>query len=300
MYGGGKTRKLEFYLAQAKREGAHEVITFGAYGSNQAVATALWGKAHGLAVKLVLAPQMPSWYVENNLFAMQRAGAKIEVARDGVGAAEMRAKENIAHNKGGGIYLIPPGGSSPLGNLAFINAAMELAEQVHAGVCPLPDCIYLAMGTMGSAVGIAIGLELLGLGTEVVVVRASSVATSSESRFFAMAKETLAYARTLDPTFPDMQIDRHHVRFQTHQLGGGYGFPTRAGTAAMKLVAETQGYPLEPTYTAKAMAALIADEKSLAKKTVLFWNSHNTRPLATDGVGIDDFPRELRSYLLRR
>jgi D-cysteine desulfhydrase len=231
---------------------------------------------------------------------MHRAGATIEVVRDGVGAAEIRAKENVEQNEGKGAYLIPPGGSSPLGNLAFVNAAMELADQVHAGRCPLPDCIYLAMGTMGSAVGIAMGLELLGLATEVVAVRASNAETSSEARFFAMVKQTVAYARGLDPAFPALRLDRRRVRFQTRHLGGGYGFPTRTGAVAMKLFEESQGYSLEPTYTAKAMAALVADAKGLAGKTVLFWNSHNTRVLETDGVGPDDFPRELREYLKRR
>jgi D-cysteine desulfhydrase len=299
-YGGGKTRKLEFYLAEAKAQGAREIVTFGGYGSNQAVATALWGKANGFAVKLLLAPQMPSVYVEKNLFAMHRAGATIEVVRDGVGAAEMRAKEKLERDGGTASYLIPPGGSSPLGNLAFVSAAMELANQIRAGQCPLPDCIYLAMGTMGSAVGIAIGLEFVGLGTEVVAVRASSAQTSSEARFFAMVKQTVAYARGLDPSFPDLRVDRRRVRFVTHQLGGGYGFPTRSGAAAMKVFEEFQGYSLESTYTAKTMAVLIADVKRLAGKTVLFWNSHNTRSVETDGVGPDDFPRELREYLQRR
>ena len=298
-YGGGKTRKLEFYLGEARAKGARQIITFGGYGSNQAVATALWGRTHGFAVKLLLAPQLPNRYVEKNLLVMRKAGATIEVARDGVGAAEQRAKESIERSEGKGVYLIPPGGSSPLGNVAFVNAAMELAQQIQSGQCPMPDCIYLAMGTMGSAVGLAIGLELVGLRTEVVAVRASSAATSSEARFFAMVKETLAYARSLDPAFPTLRLDRRRIRFQTQQLGGGYGYPTRKGVAAMKLVEDAQGYSLEPTYTAKAMAALVAEAKRLEKMTVLFWNSHNTQLVESDGVGPNDFPRELRDYLLQ-
>ncbi|HRI65840.1 MAG TPA: pyridoxal-phosphate dependent enzyme [Polyangium sp.] len=297
LYGGGKTRKLEFYLADAKARNAREVVTFGAYGSNQAVATALWGKARGFAVRLLLAPQMPSKYVQKNLYAMHRAGAIIEVVRDGVGAAAMRMQEKLNKSREQGTYLIPAGGSSPLGNVAFVNAALELAEQVRAGVCPAPDCIYLAMGTMGSAVGLWLGLELTDLKTEIVAVRASSAETSSESRFRAMAKETLSYLRSLDPAFPELPLDRRRVRFHTRQLGGGYGFATRPGAAAMQIFEERQGYSLEPTYTAKALAALIADAKTLAKKTVLFWNSHNTRFVATDGVGPEYFSSELRNYL---
>jgi 1-aminocyclopropane-1-carboxylate deaminase/D-cysteine desulfhydrase-like pyridoxal-dependent ACC family enzyme len=297
IYGGGKTRKLEFYLAHARANGSREIVTFGGFGSNQAVATALWGKAAGFSVRLMLAPQMPSAHVEKNLFAMRRAGAVIQVVRDGVGAAEIRAKTQGLRAKAPAPYLIPPGGSSPLGNMAFVNAALELNDQVLSGRCPMPDCIYLAMGTMGSAVGIAMGLELLGLKPIVVAVRASSPETSSESAFFRLAKETVAFARSIDPTFPDLRIGRARVRFVTNHLGGGYGFPTRAGASAMTLVEQAQGYSLEPTYTAKAMAALVDEAKRLTGKTVLFWNSHSTRPLLTDGVRPEDFPRELQEYL---
>lgn len=299
LYGGGKTRKLEFYLAEAKLQNAKEIATFGAYGSNQAVATALWGKAHGFVIRVVLAPQMPSVYVQKNLFALARAGARIEISRDGVGAAEVRIRNEAQRNAQRATYLIPPGGSSPLGNLAFVNAAFELGEQIKAGQCPSPDCIYLAMGTMGCVVGLALGLEMQGLGTEVVAVRASSAETSSDGRLRTMAKETATFVHALDEAIPVMRVGRARVRIQAHQLGGGYGFATRSGEAAMRVFAQSQGYALEPTYTAKAFAAVVADAKRLAGKTVLFWNSHNTRPIAVDGVRPDDFPRELQEYLQR-
>lgn len=299
LYGGGKTRKLEFYLADARAPYVSEIVTFGAYGSNQAVATALWGKQHSFSVRVILAPQMPSEYVKKNLFALRKAGAGIELALEGLGAAEQRLTEKILGENRPSTYLIPPGGSSPLGNVAFVNAAFELADQIKAGVCPRPDCIYMAMGTMGSVVGMAIGLEVLGINSEIIAVRASSPETSSESRFWALVGETVRYLHTRDPAFPDVKVDRRRVRFQTHQLGGGYGFATRSGKAAMALFEKMQVYSLEPTYTAKAMAALIADAKRLANKTVLFWNSHNTRDLATDGISIEDFPRDLQNYLRR-
>ena len=297
LYGGGKTRKLEFYLAEAKMRGATEIVTFGAYGSNQAVATALWGRALGFSVRLMLAPQMPSEYVKKNLFAMQKAGAVIEVVHDGVGAAEARMLEVLAQRKNRVTYLIPAGGSSPLGNLAFVNAALELADQVRRGDCPAPDCIYMAMGTMGSVVGMALGLALTDLPTELIAVRASSAETSSEARFWRLAKETIAYMRSLDSVFESLKIDRRRIRFQTRQLGGGYGFPTQAGAKAMHAFDEELGYSLEPTYTAKAFAALMSETKRLADKNVLFWNSHNTRAIDTDGIGPDDFGNELHDYL---
>ncbi|MRG93908.1 1-aminocyclopropane-1-carboxylate deaminase/D-cysteine desulfhydrase [Polyangium spumosum] len=299
-YGGGKTRKLEFFLADARAKDTREIVTFGAFGSNQAVATALYGAAQGFAVTLLLAPQTPSPYVRKNLLAARRAGATIRVVHGGVAEAEALAKRAAKGAKGRAPYLVPPGGSSPLGNLAFVNAALELAEQVGAGVCPLPDCIYLAMGTMGSAVGLALGLELAGLRTEVVAVRTSSPETSSEARFFAMAKQTVAFARSLDPTFPEARLGRARVRFSTNHLGAGYGAPTRKGERAIALAAETEGMTLEPTYTGKTLAALLDDAERLAGKVVLFWNSHSSRPLLTEGVKSEDFPPVLRGIVAER
>ena len=296
-YGGGKTRKLEFFLADARAKGAREIVTFGAFGSNQAVATALYGAAQGFSVTLLLAPQKPSAFVRTNLLAARRAGAMIRVVHGGVAEAEAEAKRAAKAAKGVAPYLVPPGGSSPLGNLAFVNAAFELAEQVGSGVCPLPDCIYLAMGTMGSAVGLAIGLELSGLRTEVVAVRTSSPETSSEARFFAMARETVAFARSLDETFPDVRLSHARVRFATNHLGAGYGAPTKKGERAITLAAETEGMTLEPTYTGKTLAALLDDTKRLDGKVVLFWNSQNSRPLVTEGVKPEDFPRILRDVI---
>lgn len=299
LYGGGKTRKLEFYLADARSPHVREIVTFGAYGSNQAVATALWGKSAGFSVRVVLAPQMPSAYVKTNLFALRKTGTTIELALEGLGAAEQKWTEKARIDKEQSFYIIPAGGSSPLGNTAFINAALELVDQIKAGVCPLPDCIYMAMGTMGSIVGMVIGLRIAEIESEIVAVRASSAETSSESRFWSLVEETMRFLRARDPSFPEVKVDRRRVRFQTHQLGGGYGFATRQGTAAMTIFERTLGYALEPTYTAKAMAALIADTKRLANKTVLFWNSHNTQKLSTDGVIVEDFPRDLQNYLRR-
>jgi D-cysteine desulfhydrase len=297
LYGGGKTRKLEFFLADARAKGAKRIVTFGGVGSNQAVATALFGASLGFQVKLSLAPQMPSEYVRNNLLAARRAGAEIELATAGVAKAEEAVRRAVERESARITYLVPPGGSSPLGNLAFVSAALELCEQIAGGRAPVPDRIYIAMGTMGSAVGLALGLEMAGIRSEVVAVRASSPETSSRARFFAMAKETVAFAKTLDSSFPDVKLGHARVRFSENHLGKGYGRATKEGLAAMELAMKTEGHALEPTYTAKAMAALVADAEGLEGKTVVFWNSHNARPLVTEGVDPRTFPATLRHYV---
>jgi len=150
---------------------------------------------------------------------------------------------------------------------------------------------------MGSAVGLALGVAIANLRTEIVAVRASSPETSSEARFYSLARETVAYARGLDASFPNIELGHARVRFLGNYLGRGYGAPTKQGLAAITLLHETEGLTLEPTYTAKAMAALVADSKQSPARVVLFWNSHNSQPLLTDSVAPETFPVSLRHYL---
>ncbi|WP_235880215.1 1-aminocyclopropane-1-carboxylate deaminase/D-cysteine desulfhydrase [Polyangium aurulentum] len=299
LHGGGKTRKLEFLLAEAQRAGARAVVTFGGAGSNHAVATALYASHVGLHTILMLAAQPGSDHVRENLLAMRRAGAEIRLV-PGVAEAEARARRLWARSAPGEApFVLPAGGTSPLGNLAYINAALELAEQVGAGQMPVPDALYVAMGTMGCVVGLAIGLKLAGLRTKVVAVRASSPETSSEARLFALIDSTVAYARGLDPAFPAVRLSRSDVEIAGAYLGRGYAQPTAAGLSAIALARETEGLSLEPTYTGKALAALLASAEALRGKVVLFWNTHNGRPLQTDGVDPRSLPSSFWHYFER-
>lgn len=291
LYGGGKVRKLEWFLGEAMARGHRAVLTVGGVGSNQAVATALYGKSMGLNITLVLAPQQPGEHVRRNLLASCAAGATLRFALRGVAEATAKAQEAERH---GGPYVIPPGGSSPLGNLAFVNAALELAEQIAAGVLPEPDLIYAAAGTAGSVAGLALGLALAKIRSRVVAVRASNPGTSSAARLAAMQQETAAYLRSLDPT---CQAAPAEVRIVGQQLGAGYGHATASGSRAIALAREEESWELEPVYTGKALAALVADAPSLAGKTVLFWNSHSSRPLHTDGVDPQMLPPSLRPFI---
>ena len=175
--------------------------------------------------------------------------------------------------------MIPRGGTSALGNLGFVAAGLELAEQVERGELPAPDVVYMAMGTMGSVAGLAIGLEAGGLETRVAAVRASNPGTSSRAKLDATLAETIALLRLGVPAFRAVDDAGRRIRIVEDQLGAGYGRPTPAGERALALAEEDAGLRLERTYTAKALAAIVADAPSLRDRTVLFWNTHSSRPL---------------------
>jgi D-cysteine desulfhydrase len=264
-FGGGKVRKLELFFGEARALGKREIVTFGGVGSNQALAAALLGRMLGFAVKLYLAPQPPSVLTTKNL------------AGDAASGAEMRLFPSVvlaqAAAAGSDAYLIPPGGTTPLGTIGFVNAGLELAADVRAGKMPAPKRVYVALGLGGTAVGLAIGCELGGLATEIVAVRASNPTTVSDATLRSIHDDTLAFMRARDASIPKVEA---RVRIEGGFVGDGYGVPTRAGDDAVERARAAEGWSLDPVYTGKALAALLADA---AAGPTLFWNTQSSRPV---------------------
>ncbi len=290
-YGGSKPRKLEYLFGEAKALGKRRVITFGGVGSHHAAATAIYAAQHELAVTLLLLPQPPSVETRRVVGACIAAGAELWLA--GTMLQATRRAEALAGDDG---YIIAPGGSSPAGNLGFVNAAFELHEQLARGDMPPPDDIVIALGTMGSAVGLAIGLAAAGRAIRVVAVRASNVSTSRPAALAQHYADTLAWLRARDPGFPDVPFDPDRLVIEARQLGAGYAQPTHAGRRA-KALAAAHGLRLDDTYTAKAFAALSSDGIDLAGRRVLFWHTHSAEALPDD-IDLARVPRELRSYVV--
>ncbi|MBW2526441.1 MAG: pyridoxal-phosphate dependent enzyme [Deltaproteobacteria bacterium] len=294
-YGGGKVRKLEFLLAEAQRQGQGAVVTFGGVGSNHALATALYGRRLGLKVVLYLVPEPVTPEVGYKLRAAHALGAELHL-RQGIAAAR-RAVARLERGEPGSsaVGVIEPGGTSPLGNLGFVNAAFELAEQIRAGELPVPDRIYLAAGTLGSAVGLSVGLQLAGLRSRVMAVQVAPNATAA--RFEQLFRATVELLRNADPAIPALDPSSASVSIVTGQLGRGYAQPTPSSRQAARIALEVQHLELDGTYTAKALAALIHDAPTLSEEVLLFWNSYDSRRIPLDETEPADLPVELRGYL---
>ena len=278
-YGGNKVRKLEFLLAEAKKNGAEEVLTFGFAGSNHATATAI--HAHRLGMKSIsmLGPQPVADIVRNNLLLSYAAGAELHLhPMDKLTEEANRQLEIHKHKTGKMPYLIPAGGSSELGTLGFVNAALELAEQVKNNEIPEPDVIYATLGTSGTIVGLMIGLQIAGLKTKVIPVLVVDYEFMNESRVAHHFNKTVAFLKKHDNSFPDLKIIAEEINIEKDFFGNGYGQFTNAGTEACKLIQNNENIRLEGTYTGKTLAALInhARNGKLQNKTVLFWNTYNS------------------------
>lgn len=289
VYGGNKVRKLEFLLGDALRSGAREVLTFGAAGSNHALATAIYAHRLGLGAHAYLLPQPNARYVARNLRAAVSVGAQVHHYEDRghAQAAAWAYATRSEMERGEKPFVIPFGGTTPMSAAGDADAGLELAMQVEAGEMPVPDVVYVAFGSMGTVAGVALGLALAGIDAEVRAVRVVPAALSPISQWQTLVADALALLAQGGAEIPHDALER--VRIVDGYLGNGYAQFTPEGVEAIELVHAHAGVTLEGTYTGKTFAALIADARrgELAGKNVVFWNTYNSRDLSPLIEGID-------------
>lgn len=275
-FGGNKVRKLEYLLAEAKAR-ADRIWAYAVTGSNWAVAVAHYGKKFGLPVDLLLFKRPLNPYLEKNLAVARRLASTSKITGT---VATVPFHGLVRMMSRGRTFIMPPGGSSALSTLGYVNAGLELAAQVEAGELPRPDVVVAALGTGGTLAGIHAGLRLAGLGAEIVGVRVADRIVANATFTARLARRTLALLarRSGDPAAA-LSIRARDVRVVHDWIGRGYGIPTGEGDEALAQLHDLEGLKAESTYTAKALAALRAMAPSFRGRRVLFWLTCNSRPL---------------------
>ena len=137
--------------------------------------------------------------------SLRPCGAHLQIGTEIVrygGAYAKRMKTLREHLWGRSAWVVPAGGSSWLGTIGFVNAGLELAEQVLAGKIDCPDRVYVATGTLGTAAGLGLGLAAAGLGTEVHAVRVSHTSIANEEILHRLVAKTAKMMRLRDETVP--------------------------------------------------------------------------------------------------
>jgi 1-aminocyclopropane-1-carboxylate deaminase/D-cysteine desulfhydrase-like pyridoxal-dependent ACC family enzyme len=301
IYGGNKVRKLEYLLGDAVSTGCDAVVTFGAAGSNHALATAIYAKQAGLICHAVLTDQVQTPWVANTLRWHGLLGTRLSPAA-GFAATQAEAIRLRAIHPSGPdrLYEVAWGGSSPLGSLGFVDAGAELATQLSAARLSGPFRIYLACGTMGSVAGLLAGLCIAGVPATVVSVKVvpQNVVDAAAVLRLADAVQDLVSA----PSAPSAADMAAHLEFRTEFAGDGYAMPTPECMEASALALELEGFKLDTTYSAKALACLIADGRSgrLAGHIPIFWQTWNSRPYppGLDKVDLTHLPAAFQKFFL--
>jgi 1-aminocyclopropane-1-carboxylate deaminase/D-cysteine desulfhydrase-like pyridoxal-dependent ACC family enzyme len=266
-FGGNKVRKLALVAGRAKADGADTLITAGGIQSNHARATAAAAVKLGMRAVLVANGEAPERPSANALLDALLGADVVYVASRHDRTPAMAAIDERLRGEGRRPFVIPIGASTPLGALAFALAVAELVDQM-----PAPDVIIHSTSSGGTQAGLVAGCRLLGLATRVVGISADEYGGTMQTHVRAIVSG-IADLLDLDPR---VLLLGTNIEVDDRFVGDGYGIPTDESREALELTARTEAIFLDPTYTAKAMAGLIAyvrKQKLVAGQTVLFWHT---------------------------
>ena len=283
-YGGNKVRKLEFILAEKLAKDCSEVLTFGFAGSNHALATAVYAHQVQLNSILVLLDQPNCQYVRRNLKLYLHYRSELHHAKPSnlLWLLPKIIRRHRRHYQAR-PRIIHPGGTCPEGILGYVNAIFELKEQIQDGLLPEPDCIYVPLGTMGTAIGILLGIKLAKLKTKLVTVLVVDHKYYNEKRFVRLFHKTLSFMQKRDPSIPLVNLSEEDFEVKTDCLGQGYAHFTPETYQSLEKMYREEGILLEGTYSGKTLTGLINDIKGekWQGKNILFWNTYNSKDLKT-------------------
>jgi 1-aminocyclopropane-1-carboxylate deaminase/D-cysteine desulfhydrase-like pyridoxal-dependent ACC family enzyme len=269
--GGNKVRALELLLGGVAA--GDTVVTVGAAGSTHALATAIYARQLGARARCF------RWRQEMNP-AAHRVAARTseETGESKLSRTVAGAYARAIVTRVRGARWVPAGGSSPLGVLGQVNAGLELAKQIDEGVLPHPDRIVVPLGTGGTVAGLALGLAIGNVATEIVAVRVVPRVVANRRHVRALVSRTARLIeRATGTSIP--QLGAQNMRVVHDFFGGAYGRSTAEGERVAADCLERTGIVVDPTYGAKALAAavMLANERG---GTTLFWLSFDGRWMA--------------------
>jgi len=267
--GGNKARKLEYLVADARRRGCDVLIAAGGRQSNFVRMTAAAAVRCGMECHIVVGGREPAHY-SGNLVLDRLLGAHMHFAGSSDWEVLEAEAQRLAAEIGPRAYAMPIGGATPIGAFAYVAAAAELMRQVERA----PDWVVLAAGSGGTHAGLLAGLPAT---VRILGVDVARPPLELTQRIAALARETADLAGRAAPTGEVMIAD--HV-------GPAYGAVTDECRHAARLAARTEALVLDPVYTGKAMAGLIAAVQSgRIGGTIVFWHTGGAPALFADKYG---------------
>jgi D-cysteine desulfhydrase len=236
-WGGNKVRKLEWLLGRRPRR----ILTFGGRATNWGLATALYGREHGVHTILALVDQPMDEHAVAQFDRIRSSGATVHLTH---GRARTVAVLPWLWVRHGRPWVLPPGGSTPLGAVGYVDAAFELAAQVRAGELPEPDHVVCAVGSGGTAAGLLVGLQAAGLRSRLYGVVVNDGLRLDHDRIATLAQRCARLLRKHRADLGVLDLGEEAFDLTRDYLGEGYGHALPGAPAGF-----------DPVYTAKAMAA---------------------------------------------
>ena len=253
--GGNKTRKLEFLMADAAKRGANVIITQGATQSNHARQTAAAAAKLGMDCHILLEDRTGStdenYNFNGNVLLDRLHGATVSKRQGGANMqAEMETLADSLTQDGKTPYVIPGGGSNPIGAIGYANAALETMYQATSMGLSIASFVH-ATGSAGTQAGLVTGFKALGSGVPVLGIGVRAPKDKQEENVFNLARQTADYMGLGDI------IEHSDVVANCDYVGDGYGLPTPGMVDAVALLARLEGILLDPVYSGKGMDGFI-------------------------------------------
>ena len=252
--GGNKTRKLEFLVGEALRNGADMLVTQGAVQSNHVRQTAAAACKLGLKCHVLLERRVPdrdaSYEETGNVLLDALFGATHEFRPPGLDMnAEAQAVTDALRSQGHKPYFIPGGGSNATGAMGYANCAQEIADACRADGQHF-DWLVMATGSTGTQAGLVAGFHAIGYDLPVMGISVRQPHDRQVAAVHGLAEKA---AEKLGAG----QIPLAKIHVDDRFVGEGYGLPAPSTIEAIHLAAQQEGILLDPVYSAKGMAGLI-------------------------------------------
>lgn len=278
-FGGNKTRKLEFLVAEAREQGADTLISGGAMQSNHCRQTAAAAARYGFKCKLVLTGEKPK-QASANLLLDHLFGAEIITVEDRTFRDQTLQKTfDDATAAGKKPYLVPYGGSSPTGALGYAFAMEEFMKQnIHA------NWIVFGTSSGGTHAGLVLGQRLFGFKGKVLGISIDEPEEELKSHVSDLA------SRASEKLDQHIHFTRDDVLANDKYCQAGYGVFGEGEREAIHLFAKHEGLLLDPVYTGRAAAGMIdLIRRGFFKKeeTILFWHTGGQPALFADKYALD-------------
>ncbi len=252
--GGNKTRKLEFLMAQALQEKADTIITHGAVQSNHARQTAAAAARLGMGCELLLENRVQdpddAYLNSGNVLLDRLLGARMHhYPKDTDMTQAMSDLDEELRRKGKRPYIIPGGGSNPVGALGYVNCVLELLAQANEQGLVIDHLVH-ATGSAGTQAGLIVGLKAMHSAIPLLGIGVNAAQDLQEERVYTLAVETAEYIGA------GGCVQRNDVVANCEYVGEGYGIATDSMKKAVSLLARLEGILADPVYTGKGLAGM--------------------------------------------
>jgi D-cysteine desulfhydrase family pyridoxal phosphate-dependent enzyme len=246
-FGGNKTRKFDFLIADAMQKGCDSLIGIGANQSNFCRILSAVGSRYGLDVFLVLSGEKPDHPTGNLLIDHLLNATIYHVPRS---QRERRAQElyDELTARGRRVYFMPPGGSTPVGTLGYAAGFDEILRDIKQSNVPIRHIIH-ASSSAGTQAGLVLGQAISGWDGRITGISVDVPEKELAKNVFTLASQAGALM--------DVSVDPKQVHTDGAYIGEGYGIPTPACREAIQHFASREGIFLDTVYTGKGASGLL-------------------------------------------